>query len=341
MSELKYPDLPDDARNKNFAVIGVGGYIAPRHLNAIRANGSRVVAALDKHDSVGIIDSYFPEAEFFTEFERFDRHVEKLRRLGADSRIDYMSICSPNYLHDAHIRFALRVDANPICEKPLVINPWNVDALEELEKDYGRKIYCVLQLRLHPAIVSLRQEVEQEPVSKRHTIDLTYITSRGRWYFNSWKGDPEKSGGIATNIGIHFFDMLMWIFGGVRYHELHHSDPMRMAGFLKLERADVRWFLSVNRSDLPAGAAGKSTYRNISMDGKEIEFSDQFADLHTLVYHDILSGGGFGIQEVRPSINLVHVLRYSAVHPAENGLRHPLLSELARFREPSTLVHAD
>jgi len=230
------PSNLDCAQKKNFAVIGVGGYIAPRHLNAINESGNRVVAALDKHDSVGILDSYFPDAEFFTEFERFDRHVEKLRRLGEDSRIHYISICSPNYLHDAHIRFALRVHAHPICEKPLVINPWNVDALEELEKDYGKKIYCVLQLRLHPAIMSLKEQIQKEPSSKRHVIDLTYITSRGRWYFNSWKGDQEKSGGIATNIGIHFFDMLMWIFGDVRYHELHHSDPTRMAGFLKLEK---------------------------------------------------------------------------------------------------------
>jgi len=328
------PSNLDCAQKKNFAVIGVGGYIAPRHLNAINESGNRVVAALDKHDSVGILDSYFPDAEFFTEFERFDRHVEKLRRLGEDSRIHYISICSPNYLHDAHIRFALRVHAHPICEKPLVINPWNVDALEELEKDYGKKIYCVLQLRLHPAIMSLKEQIQKEPSSKRHVIDLTYITSRGRWYFNSWKGDQEKSGGIATNIGIHFFDMLMWIFGDVRYHELHHSDPTRMAGFLKLDKADVRWFLSVNRTDLPEQSGGKSTYRSMTVDDQEIEFSEQFADLHTLVYRDILSGGGFGIEEVRPSINLVHILRYSAAHPAENGRRHPLLSALARFREP-------
>lgn len=323
-----------DTQVRNFAVIGVGGYIAPRHLNAIKANGHRVVAALDKHDSVGIMDSHFPDAEFFTEFERFDRHIEKLRRMGENSRIHYISICSPNYLHDAHIRFALRVQAHPICEKPLVINPWNVDALEELEQDYEKKIYSVLQLRLHPALIALKEQIAKENPGKRHLIDITYITSRGRWYFSSWKGDPEKSGGIATNIGIHFFDMLMWIFGNVRYHELHHSDPTRMAGFLRLDRADVRWFLSVNRTDLPGQAAGKTTYRSIAVDGREIEFSEKFADLHTLVYQDILSGGGFGINEVRPSINLVHALRFSSPNIGESEHRHPLLAELAGFREP-------
>lgn len=335
MPELKEPDVQGCVQNMNFAVIGVGGYIAPRHLNAIQATGNRVVAALDKHDSVGILDRHFPEAAFFTEFERFDRHVEKLRRMGEAARIHYMSICSPNYLHDAHIRFALRVHAHPICEKPLVINPWNVDALEELEKDYGRRIYCVLQLRLHPALITLKERIEKEPRAKRHVIDMTYITSRGRWYFSSWKGDPAKSGGIATNIGIHFFDMLMWIFGEAQHQELHHSDPTRMAGFLRLDRADVRWFLSVNRADLPVQAAGKPTYRSISVDDREIEFSEKFADLHTLVYRDILSGGGFGICAVRPSINLVHALRGAPVQQADSGHRHPLFSALG---EPA--VHA-
>ena len=331
MPEFENPKSQGSVRDRNFAVIGAGGYIAPRHLSAIKANGSRVVAALDKTDSVGILDSFFPDAEFFTEFERFDRHVEKLRRMGEDSRIHYVSICSPNYLHDAHIRFALRIHAHPICEKPLVINPWNIDPLEELERDYGKKIYCVLQLRLHPALIGLKERIQKEPASQRHAIDMTYITSRGRWYFSSWKGDLEKSGGIATNIGIHFFDMLMWIFGDVRYQELHYSDPARMAGFLRLEKADVRWFLSVNRTDLPEHATGP-TYRSISVDGQEIEFSGKFADLHTLVYREILSGGGFGINEVRPSINLVHVLRYSAAHQAEDAHRHPLLSLKAGYR---------
>jgi UDP-N-acetyl-2-amino-2-deoxyglucuronate dehydrogenase len=340
MAELKDAKILECVRNKNFALIGAGGYVAPRHLNAIKTSGNRVVAALDKHDSVGILDSYFPDAEFFTEFERFDRHVEKLRRIGEESRIHYMSICSPNYLHDAHIRFALRLHAHPICEKPLVINPWNVDALEELEGDYGKKIYCVLQLRLHPALIALKEQIRKEPASNRHRIDVTYITSRGRWYFTSWKGDPEKSGGIAMNIGIHFFDLLMWIFGDVRYHELHHSDPTRMAGFMRLDRGDVRWFLSINRNDLPPQSEGRPTYRNISVDGKEIEFSEKFTDLHTLVYRDILSGGGFGIREVRPSINLVHTLRYSSVYQAESAHRHPLLSDPARFRE-STITAAN
>jgi UDP-N-acetyl-2-amino-2-deoxyglucuronate dehydrogenase len=325
MSEFKMPDGPVWIQNKNFALIGAGGYIASRHLSAIKATGNRVVAALDKHDSVGILDRYFPDAEFFTEFERFDRHVEKRRRAGEDSRIHYVSICSPNYLHDAHIRFALRVQANPICEKPLVINPWNVDALEELERDCGKKIYCVLQLRLHPSLIRLKEQIQKEPPSKRHTIDMTYITSRGSWYFTSWKGDQEKSGGIATNIGIHFFDMLLWIFGDVQHHELHHSDPKRMAGFLRLEKADVRWFLSVSRTDLPEQAAENATYRSISVDGHEIEFSESFADLHTLVYRDILSGGGFGITVVRPSISLVHALRFSSIQRAEDGHRHLLV----------------
>jgi UDP-N-acetyl-2-amino-2-deoxyglucuronate dehydrogenase len=320
-------------RNMNFAIIGVGGYIASRHLRAIKATGNRVVAALDKHDSVGVMDSYFPDAEFFTEFERFDRHAEKLRRKGEESRIHYLSICSPNYLHDAHIRFALRINAYPICEKPLVINPWNVDALEELEGDYGKKIYCVLQLRLHPSLIKLKEQIREEAKSERHVIDMTYITSRGRWYFTSWKGDPEKSGGVATNIGIHFFDMLMWIFGDVQYHELHHSDPTRMAGFLRLEKADVRWFLSVNRSDLPGQAGEKSTFRSITVDGREIEFSEGFTDLHTLVYSDILSGGGCGITEVRPSLNLVHTLRFSSAQQADIGRRHPLLFRLSGMKE--------
>jgi UDP-N-acetyl-2-amino-2-deoxyglucuronate dehydrogenase len=322
--------------SRNFAVIGVGGYIAPRHLNAIKSNGHHVVAALDKHDSVGIMDSYFPDAEFFTEFERFDRHIEKLRRLGENNKIHYISICSPNYLHDAHIRFALRVYSNPVCEKPLVISPWNVDALEELEADYGQKIYCILQLRLHPALIALREQIQKEPSGKRHHVDLTYITSRGRWYFASWKGDSEKSGGIATNIGIHFFDMLMWIFGDVGYYEVHHSDPTCMSGFLKLEKADVRWFLSVNRKDLPANAVaeGKTTFRSVAVDGTEIEFSEKFADLHTLVYRDILTGAGCGIKEVRPSMSLVHALRYSAAHAADFEHRHPMLSGNGQYREP-------
>ncbi len=313
----------------NFAVIGVGGYVAPRHLNAIKATGNRVVAALDKNDSVGVMDRWFPEAAFFTEFERFDRHVEKLRRGGAD-RVDYVSICSPNYLHDAHMRFALRVQAHAICEKPLVINPWNIDTLEELEAESGKRLYCVLQLRVHPTILALRDRVAKECPTRRYKIDLSYITARGRWYFVSWKGSMERSGGIATNIGIHFFDMLMWIFGGVQNAEVHHSEPSRMAGFLELERADVRWFLSLDRIDLPGDLRkeDKSTFRSVILDGEDIDFSEGFTDLHTLVYRDILSGRGFGVTDARPSIELVSGLRNAEIRTSVAERRHPLLGTL-------------
>jgi UDP-N-acetyl-2-amino-2-deoxyglucuronate dehydrogenase len=312
----------------NFAVIGVGGYIAPRHLKAIKATGNRVIAAIDKGDSVGILDSWFPEAAFFTEFERFDRHVEKLRRLGYSERVHFVSICSPNYLHDAHMRFALRVNADAICEKPMVLNPWNIDALRELEQESGRRLFCILQLRVHPAIVALKEKMAKTAHLTRPLIDLTYVTSRGRWYSVSWKGSVEKSGGIATNIGIHFFDMLMWIFGPVQLCEVHHAEPARMAGFLHLENADVRWFLSVDRRDLPqdAKASGKSTYRYISIDQTEIEFSDGFTDLHTMVYEDILAGRGFGLDDARPSIELVSQLRKAEVQKPEPQRRHPLLN---------------
>jgi len=296
---------------RNFAMIGVGGYIAPRHLKAIKAVGGRLVAALDKSESVGIMDSYFPEAEFFTEFERFDRHLEKLRCMKEESRVHYVSICSPNYLHDAHIRFALRLHADAICEKPLVINPWNLDALQEMEQESKQKVNCVLQLRLHPALTGLREHIANTPASKRHQVELTYITARGKWYFVSWKGNTEKSGGIATNIGVHFFDMLIWIFGAVQYQEVHHSDAWRMAGFMALERADVKWFLSLDCRDLPANIAQqkRTTYRLITVDGSEVEFSDGFTDLHNRVYEEILAGRGFGIDDIRPSIRLVSELR--------------------------------
>lgn len=311
----------------NFAIIGVAGYIAPRHLNAIQSTGNRVVAAMDKNDSVGVIDRWFPESAFFTEFERFDRHVEKLRRAGASDKVDYVTICSPNYLHDAHMRFALRIQSHAICEKPMVVNPWNIDALEELEEESGRKLYCVLQLRVHPAIVALRDKIAREGTNRRPLIDLTYITARGRWYFVSWKGSVEKSGGIATNIGIHFFDMLMWIFGAVKNFELHCSETNRMAGYLELERADVRWFLSLEKNDLPEHVrrAEKSTYRSITLDGEEIEFSEGFTDLHTLVYRDILLGRGFGLSAARPSIELVSKLRVSEVVRAVTCRYHPFL----------------
>ena len=281
-------------------------------MKAIKETGNILVAALDRCDSVGILDSYFPDADFFTEFERFDRHVDKLRRKG--KKLDYVSICSPNYLHDAHIRFALRNDADAICEKPLVLNPWNLDALTEIEEETGRKVYNILQLRVHPAIVSLKKQVEEEfkKKKKKYKIDLTYKTSRGKWYFISWKGDINKSGGVATNIGIHFFDMLMWIFGGVKHYEVHYSEPLKkMAGYIELEKAEVRWFLSVDSRDLPEIAIkeGKRTYRSITIDGSEVEFSGGFTDLHTVVYREILDGKGFGIEDARPSIELVYRLR--------------------------------
>jgi UDP-N-acetyl-2-amino-2-deoxyglucuronate dehydrogenase len=310
---------------KNFAVIGVSGYIAPRHLKAVRDTGNRIIAALDRSDSVGILDSYSFDAAFFTEFERFDRYAERQRRLGDEKRIHYVSICSPNYLHDAHIRFALRIGADAICEKPLVLNPWNADALSELERETGKRVYNILQLRVHPAIIAMRERIRTSPPGKRHVVDLAYITSRGNWYFASWKGDESKSGGVATNIGIHFFDMLMWIFGAVKEYEVYHADARSMAGYLSLENADVRWFLSVDRGRLPAVAAGKSTYRSITVDGEEMEFSEGFTDLHTAVYREILAGRGFGTEDARPSINLVHDLRKAPVVCGSIDTRHPLL----------------
>ncbi len=298
---------------RNFSITGVGGYVAPRHLKAIKDTGNHLISALDPHDAVGILDRYFFDVAYFKEFERFDRHAEKLRRLGEDKRIHYVSICSPNYLHDAHVRFALRIGADAICEKPLVLNPWNLDALAELEEESGKRIYNILQLRLHPAIAALKERIGRAPSSKHYDIDLTYITSRGNWYFTSWKGDVSKSGGIATNIGIHFFDMLIWIFGSVKRHEVHLSDDRKMAGFLELEKASVRWFLSIDRNDIDEKtlASGKTTFRSITIDGEELEFSEGFTDLHTEIYRAILEGKGFGIAEARPSITLVHEIRNS------------------------------
>lgn len=293
-----------------FGLIGASGYIAPRHMKAIKETGNNLLAALDPFDSVGIIDSYFPDADFFTEPERFDRHMDKLRRIGGKT-MDYVSICSPNYLHDSHIRMTLRNQAHAICEKPLVLNPWNVDALAEIEKETGRKIFNILQLRHHHAVVSLKEKIEKGPADKKHDIDLTYITSRGSWYFYSWKGNHEKSGGIATNIGVHFFDMLTWIFGNVQQNVVHLSAKNKAAGFLELEKARVRWFLSVDRNDLPAEIASKGqfTYRSIEVDGNEFEFSGGFTDLHTFSYQHILDGKGFGLECARPSISIVHDIR--------------------------------
>jgi UDP-N-acetyl-2-amino-2-deoxyglucuronate dehydrogenase len=309
---------------KNFALIGAAGFIAPRHLQAIKDTGHNLSVALDKADSVGVLDKYFPDASFFTEFERFDRHVEKLRRGPEDRHIHYVSICSPNYLHDAHIRFALRVHADAICEKPLVLEPWNADALAELEKESGRRINTILQLRLHPAIAALREKVAKEP-DRRHEIDLTYVTSRGKWYLYSWKGDEVKSGGVTTNIGIHFFDMLMWCFGAPRQSVVHLLEPARAAGLLELGKARVRWFLSVDAADLPAAARekGQRTHRSITVDGKEFEFSEGFTDLHTRSYAEILAGKGFGIADVKPSIQLVHEIRTSP-KAGLTGDYHPL-----------------
>lgn len=310
---------------KRFALAGVGGYIAPRHLKAIKETGNVLVAALDPSDSVGILDSYFPDADFFTEFERFDRHLEKLRRKGQG--VDYVSICSPNYLHDAHVRFALRIGADVICEKPLVLNPWNVAALDEIAQETGGRINTILQLRLHPAVVSLKERIDKSSSTKIHDVDLTYITSRGRWYAISWKGDVRKSGGVANNIGIHFFDMLCYIFGGVKANIVHLSEASKAAGFLELERARVRWFLSTDRADLPTKPEpGKPmTYRSITVDGDEVEFSGGFTDLHTESYKQILAGNGFGPDIVGPSIEIVSNIR-NTVPIGIKGDYHPYLA---------------
>ncbi|NOT74816.1 MAG: Gfo/Idh/MocA family oxidoreductase [Cyclobacteriaceae bacterium] len=294
---------------KNFAIIGVAGFVAPRHLQAIKDTGNNLVEALDKFDSVGIMDSYFPKADFFTEFERFDRHLEKIRRQGI--KVDYVTICSPNYLHDSHIRFALRHGADAICEKPLVLNPWNLDALSEIEKETKRRVYTILQLRLHPVIQALKKEIESAPKDKHFNVDLNYITSRGSWYHHSWKGDESKSGGVATNIGVHFFDMLRWIFGKEQKNIPTMISEDHASGKLILERATINWSLSINADHLPeqAKAAGKRTYRSLQIEGREIEFSEGFTDLHTKCYEEILKGNGFGLEEARPSIETVYQLR--------------------------------
>ena len=294
---------------KNFVLIGAGGYIAPRHMKAIKETGNNLLAALDKHDSVGILDSYFPNVNFFTEFERFDRHVEKLKRQKVN--IDYVSVCSPNYLHDSHIRFGMRIGADVICEKPLTLNPWNVDALMEMEMETGRKVFTILQLRLHPAIIELRERIKNGPADKKYKINLTYITSRGNWYQNSWKGDIQKSGGIATNIGVHFFDMLMWIFGDVEESIVLQHSGDTAAGLLMLQKADIEWFLSINAETLPdeAKQQKKRTFRSMTIDGEEFEFSDGFTELHTHSYQQILAGNGFPLTETRKPIELVHHIR--------------------------------
>jgi UDP-N-acetyl-2-amino-2-deoxyglucuronate dehydrogenase len=309
---------------KNFGIIGVAGYIAVRHLKAIKETGNNLLASLDKFDSVGLIDSYFPESDFFVEFERFDRHFDKLKRTGTN--IDYVSICSPNYLHDSHIRFALRHRADAICEKPIVLNPWNLDALREIENETGRKIYTILQLRLHPKLIELKEKIRNGPKGKVYDVDLSYITSRGNWYSISWKGDIQKSGGVATNIGIHFFDLLCWIFGNTEKNIVHISKANKAAGYLELENARIRWFLSLDYNDIPEAVkkTGKRTFRSISVDGEEIEFSEGFNDLHTLTYKEILAGRGFGLNDARQSVDTAYTIR-NASPTGIKGDFHPLL----------------
>jgi UDP-N-acetyl-2-amino-2-deoxyglucuronate dehydrogenase len=311
---------------KNFALIGAAGYIAPRHLKAIKDTDNSLIAALDKFDSVGIMDSYFPNANFFIEFERFDRHIEKLKRNGIN--LDYVSICTPNYLHDSHIRMALRRGADAICEKPLVLNPWNLDALADIQAESGNEINTILQLRLHPSIIELKNKVDNGPKDKKYEVDLTYITSRGGWYHISWKGDQSKSGGIATNIGIHFYDMLTWIFGGVQENEIYLREQDKASGYLELENARVRWFLSIDENDLPKEiqAKGQRTFRSIEINNEEIEFSGGFTELHTKSYQGILEGNGFGLESARTSINIVHHLRNTNLKTS--GIFHPFLKTL-------------
>ncbi len=314
---------------KNFTLIGVAGYIAIRHLRAIKETGHNLMAALDRFDSVGFIDNYFPNADFFVEFERFDRHIDKLRRTG--NNIDYVSICSPNYLHDSHIRFALRSGADAICEKPLVLNPWNIDGLLDFERQTGKKVYNVLQLRYHPSILELKKKIEAAPSGQMHDIDLSYITSRGKWYHYSWKGDTEKSGGIATNIGVHFFDMLTWIFGNVKENIVQVLEKDKAGGYLELDKARVRWFLSLDYDDIPKKVKdkGQRTYRSINVDGEELEFSGGFTDLHTTTYEEILKGNGFGLSDAKSSIETVYTIRNS--NPVGlKGEYHPILKKILK-----------
>jgi len=316
-----------DSPSKNFGLIGVAGYIAARHLKAIKDTGNNLLASLDRFDSVGLIDSYFPHSDFFVEFERFDRHFDKLKRTG--TKIDYVSICSPNYLHDSHIRFALRHHAEAICEKPIVLNPWNVDALQEIENETGHKIFTILQSRLHPKIIELRNKIQNGPKDKIYDIDLTYVTSRGNWYYISWKGDIQKSGGVATNIGIHFFDMLSWIFGETKRNIVHLSMPNKAAGFLELKNARVRWFLSLDQNDLPSSTVekGQRTFRAITIDGEEIEYSEGFTDLHTLTYKEILAGRGFGLKDARQSVEIAYTIR-NAKPEGLSGDYHPFIKSI-------------
>jgi UDP-N-acetyl-2-amino-2-deoxyglucuronate dehydrogenase len=325
--------MKKEKRPLNFALIGAAGYIAPRHMKAIKDTGNNLISALDPYDGVGIMDSYFPNADFFIEPERFDRNMDKLRRESnsekyQDKKIDFVSICSPNYMHDSHIRLALRNDANAICEKPVVLNPWNIDALHVIENETKRKVYTIFQVRLHPAIIALKERISNGPGNKRYKIDLTYITCRGKWYYRSWKGDIEKAGGIATNIGVHFFDLLTWIFGMPKLNRVHLLNASKAAGFLELEKADVRWFLSIDYNDIPdpLKLQGKRTFRTLSVEGEEIEFSDGFTDLHTESYKQIIEGKGFGLMEAKPSITIVHQIRNSKAIGLK-GDYHPFLKK--------------
>ena len=294
---------------KNFALIGAAGYIAPRHLKAIKDTNNNLIAALDKFDSVGIMDSYFPDASFFVEFERFDRYIEKIKRAG--TKLDYVSICTPNYLHDSHIRMALRRGADAICEKPLVLNPWNLEALIDIEKESKNKIHTILQLRLHPSVLQLKKKIEASDKQTKYDVELTYITSRGKWYDISWKGEDAKSGGIATNIGVHFFDMLSWLFGDVQENFVYTRENNKASGFLEFKNARVKWFLSIDAKDLPEEIknTGQRTFRSITIDNHALEFSAGFTELHTESYKNILSGNGFGLQDAKNSIEIVHDIR--------------------------------
>ena len=322
-----------EKRPLNFALIGAAGYIAPRHMKAIKDTGNNLISALDPYDGVGIMDSYFPNADFFIEPERFDRHLDKLRREsisenGQNKKVDFVSICSPNYMHDSHIRLALRNDAHAICEKPVVLNPWNIDALNVIQNETHRKVFTIFQVRLHPAIIALKERISKGPENKRYNLDLTYITSRGKWYHRSWKGDIEKAGGIATNIGVHFFDLLTWIFGEPKLNRVHLLETDKAAGFLELDKADIRWFLSLDYNDIPDTLKdqGKRTYRSLSLEGEEIEFSEGFTDLHNESYKQIIDGKGFGLMEAKPCITIVHQIRNSKAVGLK-GDYHPFLKK--------------
>ena len=325
----------------NFGLIGAAGYIAPKHIKAIHDTGNTLIAATDPHDCVGRLDASFPDTRFFTEIERFDRYLEKCRRGSEGDRVDYVSVCSPNYLHDAHVRLALRVKAHAICEKPMVISPWNLDALEELEAEHEKRVYSILQLRLLPSLLKLREEIREQTATQRADVCLTYITRRGRWYDASWKGAMEKSGGIALNIGIHFFDLVHWLFGDVEHSEVHLRRPRQMGGTLELERARVKWFLSTDADDLPDEVVenGGFAYRSMTYDGQEIEFSGGFTDLHTRVYEEILAGRGTGIQETRQAIRIAHSINHSEIKQSLSDA-HPLVSGVSSVRLPSLYLGA-